>query len=164
MKAFPFPWMELLRSVLFNTWSDMKRMFLKKFFLASRTVTIKKEIYGIRQHSEETLHKYWKRFNKLCVTCLHHQISEQLLIQYSYEDLMMMDRNMIDAASGGALMDKTLAVARHLISNMASNTQQFGTRGVTTSRMVNKVGVIDNLRLENQLTELISLVRQLAVG
>ncbi|RDY09131.1 hypothetical protein CR513_06550, partial [Mucuna pruriens] len=30
-----------------------------------------------------------------------------------------MDRNMIDAASGGALMDKTPAATRHLISNMA---------------------------------------------
>ncbi|RDX86706.1 hypothetical protein CR513_31939, partial [Mucuna pruriens] len=39
-------------------------------------------------------------------------------------------------------MDKTPAAARHLISNMASNTQQ----------------------LENQLTELTSLVRQLVVG
>ncbi|RDX94936.1 hypothetical protein CR513_22612, partial [Mucuna pruriens] len=30
--------------------------------------------------------------------------------------------------------------------------------------MVNEIGAIDNLRLENQLTELTSLVRQLAVG
>ncbi|RDY13878.1 hypothetical protein CR513_01146, partial [Mucuna pruriens] len=42
---------------------------------------------------------------------------------------MVMDRNTIDATSGGALMDKTLEAARHLISNMVSNTQQFGTRG-----------------------------------
>ncbi|RDY08611.1 hypothetical protein CR513_07135, partial [Mucuna pruriens] len=37
--------------------------------------------------------------------------------------LTMMDQSMIDAASGGALMDKTPATTRHLISNMASNTQ-----------------------------------------
>ncbi|RDY12515.1 hypothetical protein CR513_02670, partial [Mucuna pruriens] len=30
--------------------------------------------------------------------------------------------------------------------------------------MVNEVGTIDNSRLENQLTELTSLVRQLAIG
>ncbi|RDX80932.1 hypothetical protein CR513_38439, partial [Mucuna pruriens] len=42
---------------------------------------------------------------------------------YFYEGLMMMDRSMIDAANGGALMDKMLAAARHLISNMANNTQ-----------------------------------------
>ncbi|RDY08464.1 hypothetical protein CR513_07308, partial [Mucuna pruriens] len=71
------------------------------------TTTIRKEIYGIKKHSSETLHEYWERFNKLCATCPHHQISEQLLIQYFYEGLMMMDRSMIDAASGGALMDKS---------------------------------------------------------
>ncbi|RDY07879.1 hypothetical protein CR513_07955, partial [Mucuna pruriens] len=48
------------------------RMFLKKFFLASRTTTIRKEICGIRQHLGETLQEYWERFNKFCTTCSHH--------------------------------------------------------------------------------------------
>ncbi|RDX91421.1 hypothetical protein CR513_26592, partial [Mucuna pruriens] len=94
-------------------------MFMEKFFPTSKTATIRKEIYGIRQHSRETLYEYWERFNKLCATCPHYQIS-----------LTMMDQSMIDAASGGALMNKTLVAARHLISNMVSNTQQFGIRGV----------------------------------
>ncbi|RDY12499.1 hypothetical protein CR513_02692, partial [Mucuna pruriens] len=98
----------------------MKHMFLEKFFPASRTATIRKEICGIRQHSGETLHEYWERFNKLCATCPHHQIS-----------LTIMDRSMIDIASGGALMDKTPSTARHLISNMANNTHQFGIRGAS---------------------------------
>ncbi|RDY07909.1 hypothetical protein CR513_07917, partial [Mucuna pruriens] len=170
MKAFPFSldgaakdWL-YLQPALFNTWGDMKRAFLEKFFPASRTATIRKEICGIRQHTGETLHEYWERFNKLCATCPHHQISEQLLIQYFYEGLSLMDRSMIDAASGGALMDKTPAAARHLISNMASNTQQFGIRGPNQPRMVNEIGAASNQRLENQLTELTSLVRQLAIG
>ncbi|RDX98903.1 hypothetical protein CR513_18118, partial [Mucuna pruriens] len=29
------------------------------------------------QHTGETLHEYWERFNKLCATCPHHQISDQ---------------------------------------------------------------------------------------
>ncbi|RDX61881.1 hypothetical protein CR513_59844, partial [Mucuna pruriens] len=129
MKVFPFSldgvakdWL-YLQPVLFNTWGDMKCTFLEKFFPMSRTATIRKEIYGIRQHSREILHEYWERFKKLCATCPYHQISKQLLIQYFYEGLTKMDQSMIDAASGGALMDKMLAVARHLISNTASNTQ-----------------------------------------
>ncbi|RDY08753.1 hypothetical protein CR513_06983, partial [Mucuna pruriens] len=167
MKAFPFSldgaakdWLYLQPAALFNTWGDMKRTFLETFFSASRTVTIRKEIYGIK----ETIHEYWERFNKLCATCPHHQINEQLLIQYFYEGLSMMNRSMIDVASGGALMDKTPAAARHLISNMASNTQQFGTRGPNPSRMVNEIGAASNQRLENQLTELTSLMRQLAIS
>ncbi|RDX84234.1 hypothetical protein CR513_34749, partial [Mucuna pruriens] len=64
MKAFPFSldgvakdWL-YLQLVFFNTWGDMKCVFLEKFFPASRTATIRKEIYGIRQNSRETLHEY----------------------------------------------------------------------------------------------------------
>jgi len=46
-----------------------------------------------------------------------------------------MARSMIDAASGDALIDKTLVAARQLISNMAVNYQQFGTRVVAPSRV-----------------------------
>ncbi|RDY09368.1 hypothetical protein CR513_06253, partial [Mucuna pruriens] len=165
MKTFPFSldgavedWL-YLQLVVCNTWGDMKRLFLEKFFSESRTTTIWKEICGIRQHSGETLHEYWEIFNKLCATCPHHQISEQLLLQYFYEGLLMMDRNMVDATTGGALMDKTPAIARHLILKM------FGIKGrAGTSRVVSEVSTFDNVRLENQLTELTSLGRQLAVG
>ncbi|RDX72782.1 hypothetical protein CR513_47682, partial [Mucuna pruriens] len=170
IKEFPFSldraakdWL-YLHPVLFNTWGDMKLMFLEKFFLASKTMTIGKETCGIRQQSGETLHEYWEKLNKLCTTCRHHQINEQLLIQCFYEGLSMMERSMIDVASEGALMDKTPTSARHLISNMASNTQQFGIRGPTQSWMVNKIGIASNMRLEKQLSELTSLVRQHAVG
>ncbi|RDX89971.1 hypothetical protein CR513_28224, partial [Mucuna pruriens] len=67
-----------------------------------------------------------------------------------------MDWSMIDAASGGALMDKTPVAARQPISNMAKKP--------TNPRTVNEIGVVDNQRLEKQLTELMSLVRQLAIG
>ncbi|RDX85030.1 hypothetical protein CR513_33828, partial [Mucuna pruriens] len=69
---------------------------------------------------------------------------------------------MINAARGGALMDKMPAAVRHLISNMASNTQQFRIKGADPSRMLNEVDAIDNLRLDNQFIELTSLIRQLA--
>ncbi|RDY11495.1 hypothetical protein CR513_03841, partial [Mucuna pruriens] len=84
--------------------------------------------------------------------------------RYFYEGLSMMDKSMIDGASGEALMDKTPATTRHLISNMTSNARQFGIRGPSQSQMVNEIGATSNQRLENQLTELTSLVRQLVVG
>ncbi|XP_068644686.1 uncharacterized protein [Aristolochia californica] len=45
---------------------------------------------------------------------------------------------MIDVASGGALVDKTLKAARNLIANMAANSQQFGTRLGLPSKNVNE--------------------------
>ena len=65
----------------------------------------------------ETLYEYWERFKKLCASCPHHQISEQLLIQYFYEGLLPMERSIIDAASGGALVNKPPEAAKQLITN-----------------------------------------------
>ena len=59
---------------------------------------------------------------------LHHQISEQLLIQYFYKGLLSTDKSMTNATSGGDLVDKTSKAARNLIANMTVNSQQFGTR------------------------------------
>ncbi|XP_024039240.1 uncharacterized protein LOC112097878 [Citrus clementina] len=50
-----------------------------------------------------------------------------------------MDRSMIDVVSGGVLVNKTPTQARELISNMAANAQQFGSRQYPTSRKVNEV-------------------------
>ena len=79
-----------------------------------------------------------------------------------------MDRSMIDTASGGALMDKTVVATKKLISNMATNYQQFGTRVITPSRAAASEVFVsmlaDNQRLENKLTELTSLVKQLFIG
>ena len=68
---------------------------------------------------------------------------------------------MIDAASGGALVDKTPEAARNLIANMAANSQQFGTRLDPPSKHVNEVNISS---LEQQIVSLTSLVRQMAVG
>ncbi|RDX79836.1 hypothetical protein CR513_39699, partial [Mucuna pruriens] len=47
---------------------------------------------------------------------------------------------------------------------LASNIQQFGIRESAASKVVNEVVAIDNQRMENKITELTSLVRQLAIG
>ena len=105
--VFPFSlidkakdWLFYLPSGSITTWPNLKRMFLEKIFPASHAATIRKEIYEIRQYNGETLYEYWERFKQLCASCPQHQIPEQLLIQYFYEGLSPMERNMIDAASG----------------------------------------------------------------
>ena len=83
LRAFPFSlkdsakdWLYYLPSGSIKTWNEMKRLFLEKYFLASRAANIRKEICGVRQHNGESLHEYWERFKKLCARCPHHQISE----------------------------------------------------------------------------------------
>ncbi|XP_073138513.1 uncharacterized protein [Henckelia pumila] len=114
----------------------MKQQFLEKLFPTSRAENIRKDICGIWQLQGETLYEYWERFKKLCASCPQHQISEQLLVQYFYEVLSVFYKNMVDAASGGALVNKKPQEASDLIANMAANAQQFGTRKDNAPRHV----------------------------
>lgn len=74
---------------------------------------------------------------------------------------MPTDCSIIDAANGGALVDKTPEAARQLISNMAANSKQFGMRGDFANKQVNEVTISN---LENKVNDLTSLVRSLACG
>ncbi|XP_062088503.1 uncharacterized protein LOC133795067 [Humulus lupulus] len=173
LRAFPFSlkdaakeWLYYLPPGTVETWNGMKTMFLERYFPASKVGSIRKEICGIRQYTGESLYEYWERFKRLCASCPHHQISEQLLIQYFYEGLQSLDRSMIDAASGGALVDKTPAAARSLISNMAANSQQFGIRQdpVPPPKSANEVSTSNANQLGQQLAQLTAVVQQLALG
>ncbi|KAL2242611.1 UNVERIFIED_CONTAM: Retrovirus-related Pol polyprotein from transposon 17.6 [Sesamum indicum] len=162
LRAFPFSladqakdWLYLLPSGSITRWNDLKKQFLEKYFPASRATTIRKEISGIRQFAGESLFEYWERFNLLVESFPHHQIPNHLLIQYFYEGLSNMDRKLIDAASGGALFDKTPTEARKLISTMASNTQQFGVRHDDPPRKSNEVS-----NLEERLSQLTTVVEK----
>nr|KYP31161.1 hypothetical protein KK1_048787 [Cajanus cajan] len=95
-------------------------------------------------------------------------MSEQLLLQYFYEGLNVMDRSMIDAASGGALGDMTPASARGLIEKMVSNSQQFNMRSdAIVVRGVHDVVASDSTehkKLESKIDALTTLVSQLAAN
>ncbi|XP_027152218.1 uncharacterized protein LOC113777253 [Coffea eugenioides] len=168
MRAFPFSlkdstkeWLYYLPLGSITMWDQLKKKFLDKYFSVFRSANLRKEICGIKQHPSESLYEYWERFKKLCIKCPQHQISEQLLIQYFYEGLLFRDRSIIDAASGGALVNKTPRVAWELIEGMAENSQQFGLREDIPMRKVNEV---ETSSIQQQLSELTSFVRQLAVG
>ncbi|XP_057444282.1 uncharacterized protein LOC130736467 [Lotus japonicus] len=172
LKAFPHSLQGTAKTWLYNlppssiaSWDDLKRKFLEKFFPASRTTSIRKDISGIRQLHGETLHEYWERFKTLCVSCPHHQISEQLLVQYFYEGLLNMERHLIDAACGGALNDMTPTEARQLFEKMAANSQQFQTRSNDAVKTVNEIGTDPRMdKLEKRVETIASLVTQLAMN
>ncbi|KAF1898783.1 hypothetical protein Lal_00022728 [Lupinus albus] len=130
-----------------------------------------KDILGItsgRCVLKITLSSYIRIGHMTCASCPHHQISEQLLLQYFYEGLNNMDRSIIDAASGGALGDMTPFEARCLIEKMASNSQQFNARSgdAIVVRGVHDVGTnaARQDKLETKIDSLTTLITQLAIN
>ncbi|KAL2237822.1 UNVERIFIED_CONTAM: hypothetical protein Sindi_0973900, partial [Sesamum indicum] len=64
------------------------------------------------------------------------------------------NRSLLDAASGGALYDKTSTEARKLIAIMAANNQQFSSRNDNSPRRANEVSTSIDERLD-KLTYLV---------
>ncbi|CAN6566337.1 unnamed protein product [Malus baccata var. baccata] len=139
MKAFPFSLMDKAKDWLYElapgtvtSWESMKRAYLEKFFPTSRIILLRKKISGIQQEEGESFPTYYERFKSLVASCPQHQMKEELLFQYFYEGLLPLERQMLDASAGGALVDKTPMAAKILISNRALNAQQYegvGQRG-----------------------------------
>ncbi|CAN6707366.1 unnamed protein product [Malus baccata var. baccata] len=139
MKAFPFSLMDKAKDWLYElapgtvtSWESMKRAFLEKFFPTSRIILLRKKISGIQQEEGESFPTYYERFKSLVASCPQHQMKEELLLQYFYEGLLPLERQMLDATAGGALVDKTPMAAKVLIANRALNAQQYegvGQRG-----------------------------------
>ncbi|KAM2921806.1 hypothetical protein COP2_043494 [Malus domestica] len=171
MKAFPFSLLERAKDWLYElapgtvtSWDSMKRAFLEKFFPTSRVILLRKRISGIQQDQGESFPSYYERFKSLVASCPQHQMKEELLLQYFYEGLLSMERQMLDASAGGALVDKTPEAAKVLIANRAHNAQQYEGVGQREPprHQVNEVSSTSDLH--SQLANLTSLVSQMAEG
>ncbi|KAM2575137.1 hypothetical protein TB2_006985 [Malus domestica] len=172
MKAFPFSLLEKAKDWLYElapgtvtSWESMKRAFLDKFFPTSRVILLRKRISGIQQEEGESFPTYYERFKSLVASCPQHQMKEELLLQYFYEGLLPIERQMLDASAGGALVDKTPTAAKTLIANRALNAQQYegvGQRGTPRQHQMNEVSAITEL--QNQMANLTTLLSQVVEG
>ncbi|CAN6567599.1 unnamed protein product [Malus baccata var. baccata] len=171
MKAFPFSLLERAKDWPYElapgtvtSWDSMKRAFLEKFFPTSRVIFLRKRISGIQQDQGESFPSYYEHFKSLVASCPQHQMKEELFIQYLYEGLLPMERQMLDASAGGALVDKTPEAAKVLIANRAHNAQQYEGVGQRDSPrpQVNEVSSMPEI--QSQLANLTSIVSQLAEG
>ncbi|CAL8085226.1 unnamed protein product [Prunus armeniaca] len=149
MKAFTFSLMDKAKDWLYElapgtvtSWESMKKAFLEKFFPTSTVILLRKKISGIQQGPGESFPEYYERLKTLVASYPQHQMKEELLIQYFYEGLLPLERQMLDASAGGALVDKIPVAAKILIANRALNAQQYegvGGRDHTRPSPVNEV-------------------------
>ena len=158
-------WLYELAPGTVTSWESMKRAFLEKFFPTSRVILLRKKISGIQQNQGESFPAYYERFKALVASCPQHQMKEELLIQYFYEGLLPIERQMLDASAGGALVDNTPLAAKVLIANRALNAQQYeevGQRDPPWQQQVNEVSAI--FEIQSQLVNLTMLVSQVVEG
>ena len=76
------------------------------------------------QFEGESLYKAWERYKDLLRRCPHHYLPAWFQVQTFYNSLGAINRSMVDAATGGALMSKTHEATYELLEELASNNYQ----------------------------------------
>jgi len=68
----------------------------------------------------ESIPEAWERLQEYILACPHHGMDEWLVLQSFYNGLTTSRAN-IDATTGGAFLDLTIAKAKELVEKMVSN-------------------------------------------
>ncbi|XP_058759534.1 uncharacterized protein LOC131632822 [Vicia villosa] len=142
LRIFPFSlrdraraWLQSLPANSVTTWNELKKVFLARYFSPSKTAMLRAQINGFRQKDNESLFEAWERYKDMLRLCPHHGLEEWLVIHTFYNGLLYNTRLTIDAAAGGALMDKEYADAYALIESMAQNHYQWGSERAPSERI-----------------------------
>ena len=100
----------------------------------------------------------WDRFHELLRKCPHHRLTRWMQVHTFYNGLRNATRTVIDALTGGALMEKTTSQAYEILEDAATNTNQWPKEKTTP---VKAVGGKDNEVLNNLVTHVAQLTKQL---
>ncbi|KAL6312313.1 hypothetical protein AAG906_004968 [Vitis piasezkii] len=102
-------WLISLPSGTITTWDGLVNAFLSKYFPPTKS------------QDQESLYEAWERFKDLLRKCPHHGLPMWMQVQTFYNSLHPNTQTMVDAASGGAFINKTPDEGYQLIEVMASN-------------------------------------------
>ena len=133
LRLFPFSlrdtakgWLNSLPANSITTWEDLCQKFLTKFFPLEKTAKLRNEIVNFAQYDGETLYESWGRFKDLLRKCPQHGLPKWMQVQTFYLALTPATKTLVNAAAGGALMNKTEDAAYSLLEEMAMNNDHRG--------------------------------------
>jgi len=82
---------------------------------------LRDQITRFTQRNGESLYDVWERFKEMLRLCPHHGLEKWLIIHTFDNGLLYTTKIHVDAAAGGALMNKTYTAAYTLIEDMTQN-------------------------------------------
>ncbi|KAG8472953.1 hypothetical protein CXB51_035041 [Gossypium anomalum] len=132
LRLFPFllrnkakQWLNSLPRGSITTWEQMTKKFLLKYFPPAKIAKLRNNISSFVQMDLETLYDAWERYKDLVRRCPHYGLPLWLQVQTFYNGVNPSTRQMIDAAIGGTINNKTPEAAYEFIEEMSLNNYQW---------------------------------------
>nr|GEU50414.1 hypothetical protein [Tanacetum cinerariifolium] len=120
-------WFDRLPRNSFNTFEQMAKMFLGKYFPPSMVTKLRNEITNFRQRLDESLFKAWQRYKLSIDRCPNHNMLPDTQIDTFYNGLTLRHRDTINAAAGGTFMKRRPEECYDLIKNMTAHHNDWDT-------------------------------------
>ncbi|KAG8483835.1 hypothetical protein CXB51_023321 [Gossypium anomalum] len=163
LRSFPFSlknkakqWLNSLPRGSITTWQQITKKFLLKYFSPTKTAKLRNDISFSVQMDLETLYDAWKRYKDLLRRCPHHGLPLWLQVQTFYNGVNPSTRQIIDAAAGGTINNKTPEEAYEFIEEMSLNNYQWQ---VMRTKPTKTAGVY-NIDSVNMLTNQVELLNK----
>ncbi|XP_061366894.1 uncharacterized protein LOC133310023 [Gastrolobium bilobum] len=132
MKLFPYSltnkakaWLNSLQPQLIRSWEELADKFLLKFFPPMKAAQYRNDISTFKQFQDESFYEAWEKFKDLLRKCPNHGIPEWIQMETFYNGLNGPTKGMVDASSGGAILEKTYTEAYAILERMEVNNYQW---------------------------------------
>nr|GEZ13879.1 reverse transcriptase domain-containing protein [Tanacetum cinerariifolium] len=120
-------WFDRLPRNSINTFEQMAKVFLGKYFPPSMVTKLRNEITNFRQRPDESLFKAWERYKFSIARFPNHNMFPVTQIDTFYNGLTLRHRDTINAAAGGTFMKRRLEECYDLIKNMTAHHNDWDT-------------------------------------
>nr|GFB03422.1 hypothetical protein [Tanacetum cinerariifolium] len=120
-------WFDRLSSNSINTFEQMAKMFLRKYFPPFMVTKLRNEISNFRQRPDESLFKAWEHYKLSIDRCPNHNMLPVTQIDTFYNGLTLRHRDTINAAARGTFMKRRLEECYDLIENKTAHHNDWDT-------------------------------------
>ncbi|CAN6299739.1 unnamed protein product [Urochloa humidicola] len=114
-------WFYTLEVSMVEKWESLVQAFFAKFYSPEKMQTLRRRITSFAQTTTETITEAFERFNDYILACPHHRYSQVDLVMKFYGGLQASSRAIIDASTGGSIIDLTPTKAYALFKKVADN-------------------------------------------
>nr|GEW08959.1 reverse transcriptase domain-containing protein [Tanacetum cinerariifolium] len=120
-------WFDRLPRNSINTFEQMAKIFLEKYFLPSMVTKLRNEITNFRQRLYESLFEAWERYKISIDRCPNHNMLPVTQIDTFYNRLTLRHRDTINTAAGETFMKRRPEECYDLIENMTAHHNDWDT-------------------------------------
>ncbi|GJT19121.1 zinc knuckle CX2CX4HX4C containing protein [Tanacetum coccineum] len=134
-------WVDRLSPGTVDSWDLLKKAFIQRYCLPSKTAKQLEEFRNFKQEGARTLYQVWERYNDLLYKCPTHDINSHPKVNIFYNGLGTMNRQLLDLQ--GPIPGMTPAQALTAIQTMADHSQKWhdGSSSMNIDSISNSEGI-----------------------